>query len=166
MKPQSIITVRFVKRLLLVFVGGIVLLMLFPSLSTVFEYVFLPVALLTIIALQLLFPKTQITVDDENIYFTRKFRDWNPLKKYYLHELIIPHADWDTWIKISLSENNTKKTTTCFLQTTVLVLLPKHAKVAIWNIGLKRIFQTEVYKRNTASGGIVIAMIRSKKKDQ
>lgn len=115
MKPQSIITVRFVKRLLLVFVGGIILLMLFPSLSTVFEYVFLPVALLTIIALQLLFPKTQITVDDENICFTRKFQDWNPLKKYYLHELIIPHADWDTWIKISLANNGTNKSYYLFL---------------------------------------------------
>lgn len=109
MKPQSIITVRFVKRLLLGFVGGFVLLMMFPSLSKVFEYVLFPIALLTIVVLQLLFPTTQITVDDETICFTRKFQDWNPLKKYYLHELIIPHSDWDSWIKISISTNNTHK---------------------------------------------------------
>lgn len=109
MKPQSIITVRFVKRLLLVLVGGFILLMLFPSLSKAFEYLFFPVALLTIATLQFIFPKTQITVDEETICFRRKFKDWNPLKKYYLHELIIPHADWDTWIKISLSDNDTNK---------------------------------------------------------
>lgn len=104
MKPQPMITVRFVKRILFVFIGGIVLLCLIPGFSSVLKYLFLPVIILTMIVLQFGFPKTQITVDDETICFKRTFPNWYPLKKYYLHELTIPHSNWDNWIKVFLSD--------------------------------------------------------------
>ncbi len=31
---------------------------------------------------------------------------WHPLKKYYLHELIVPHEGWDSWMKIIRSNED------------------------------------------------------------
>jgi hypothetical protein len=46
------------------------------------------------------FPQTQVIADEATIHFKREFPSWYFLKNYYLHELIIPHTDWDHWLKI------------------------------------------------------------------
>lgn len=108
MKPQSMLTVRFVKRFLAVLIGAFLLIVFIPGISHIVGYTLVSATLLTIAVLQWGFPKTQITVDEESIRFKREFQHWNPLKKYYLNELVIPHEQWDNWVKIFLTdvENN------------------------------------------------------------
>lgn len=99
MKPKPMLTLLFVKRFFLVFIGGLILLFTFPQFGTIIWSIIFITGFLMLFLMQSSFPKTQITVDEETICFKRKFPSWHPLKKYYLHELIIPHADWDSWIK-------------------------------------------------------------------
>nr|WP_294860490.1 hypothetical protein [uncultured Fluviicola sp.] len=103
MKPQPMITVRFVKRLLSVLIGAFLLSMIFPGFATILGSIFIPVITVVVLVFQAGFPKTEITVDEETICFKRNFPSWYPLSKYYMHELTVPHADWDNWIKIVLS---------------------------------------------------------------
>jgi hypothetical protein len=109
MEPQPILTILFVKRFLLAFVGILILQFTFPQYSGILWGVFVVIGVLIVLVFQFGFPKTQITVDEENISFKREFPAWYPLKKYYLHELIIPHTDWDTWVKVFLPRDNLNK---------------------------------------------------------
>jgi hypothetical protein len=103
------LTVRFVKRFLFLFIGWLVLFFSFPDYSEIIWGVLLIGGILIAMILQGGFPTTQITVDEDRISFNREFPSWHLLKKYHLHELVIPHNDWDSWIKVvyrSGEENN------------------------------------------------------------
>lgn len=104
MQPHPFLTVRFVKRFLMVFIGGILLLFIFPDYAEIIWGVILIGGVLTGLFLQSSFPQTQITVDEETISFKREFPTWHPLRKYHLHELIVPHTAWNNWVKVSLSD--------------------------------------------------------------
>lgn len=104
MKPQPVLTVLFVKRFLALFTGGLILFFLFPDYSEMIWGVILIGGTLIWWFLQGNFPKTRITVDEETISLRRTFPGWHPLRKYYLHELIIPHPDWNKWVKVRLSD--------------------------------------------------------------
>lgn len=107
MKPKPILTVLFVKRFLLVFVGFLVLQLILPEYSAILAGIFAVTGLLIFILLKSNFPTTQITVDEKAVCFKREFPTWHLLKKYHLHELVIPHTEWDTWLKLVLpTENN------------------------------------------------------------
>ncbi len=106
MKPQPMLTVRFVKRFLIVFLGGLALLFIFPDYSEIICSTVLIIGVLLLWFLKGIFPKTQITVDEETIFFKREFPFRYPLKKYYLHELVIPHTSWDSWIKVIRSNED------------------------------------------------------------
>ncbi|WP_430406341.1 hypothetical protein [Fluviicola sp.] len=101
------LTVLFVKRFLAVFVGFLVLQFAFPDYTEILWGIFAVTGLLVFILLKSNFPTTQITVDEETIRFKREFPTWHLLKKYHLHELVIPHEDWNAWLKLVLpTENN------------------------------------------------------------
>lgn len=104
MEPKPMLTVRFVKCLLLVFVVIILLHFSLPPNSNILGYFIGGAALLVMIFLQLGSPRIEVTVDDERIRFNRIYSNWSPLKKYYLNELVIPHSDWDSWVKIKVSD--------------------------------------------------------------
>lgn len=103
MKPQPMLTVLFVKRLLFVFIAGIFLLSIFHQYSSILFDICSGAGLIIFLVLYYSFPSTQITVDEESIYFSRKFPRWHPLKKYHLHELTIPHDRWDMWVNQNVS---------------------------------------------------------------
>ena len=98
------LTVRFVKRFLFLFIGGLVFFFSFPDYSEIIWGVVLIGGILIALILQGGFPTTQITVDEDRISFKREFPSWHLLKKYHLLELIIPHSAWNNWIKLSLSD--------------------------------------------------------------
>lgn len=103
MQPQSFLTLRFVKILLLILLGAFLLIVFVPGSSRVMGRIFLilmPIAAIGWTVLNFSFPKTKVTANEEHICFKRDFPSWHPFKKYYLHELIIPHAGWDNWIKV------------------------------------------------------------------
>lgn len=100
------LTVRFVKRLLLGLLAAFMLSIFIPGFSRVIGYIFMPAMIVVGLVFQLGFPKTEITVDETNIRFNRNFPGWYPWKKYYMQELIIPHTDWNAWIKIRISNGD------------------------------------------------------------
>lgn len=106
MNPQPMITVRFVKRLLLGLLIAFLLVIFIPGSSRILGFIFIPAVVLIGGLFQFGFPKTEVTVEEETISFKRNFPGWYPLKKYYLHELIIPHTGWNAWVKIRTSDGD------------------------------------------------------------
>jgi hypothetical protein len=109
MEPRPMLTVRFVKRLLIILISTLLLCMIFPGFSRILGYVFIPALMISVVVLKTTFPKTQVTADNEQILFRREFPSWYPLKKYFLHELIIPHTEWNNWTRILVTDNEGDK---------------------------------------------------------
>lgn len=89
MKPKPMITVRFVKRFLAVFIGYIILAFLLPpGFGGILFHVLLITGILVAVVLKYGFPQTQVIADEATIHFKREFPSWYFLKNYYLHELV------------------------------------------------------------------------------